>query len=338
MLIRLLGFAIPRLLVFFLAAIGLTMLGGRLLRGAELAFVRDDFIASGYNIYLMDVDRGITVNLTRESLFYGDFDWSPDGEHMALELAHDNQMYIYRFDFYGGLSTLGVGSQPAWSPDGEHIAYIARGDTQLQIHTMDTAGSDVRRWTDFTTLNLYPAWSPDGQHITFISGIESRAVYVLDVNGGTLQHITDSLERAWSPNSDLLVYSAYQQGNYDLFAIEIATGATRQLTDTLEDERYPVWSPTGEHLAFIATYGYDDILCIMAADGTVQQIDLSTQLGYRVYAGEAPVWSPDGTRLVLALVTPLLPNTYNLYLVESDGTVRQLTAEGRSEFHPAWRP
>ncbi|XOV74683.1 MAG: TolB family protein [Phycisphaerales bacterium] len=49
---------------------------------------------------------------------------------------------------------------------------------------------------------------------------------------------------------DELLYLSNRNGNYDIYLLNITTGATRQLTQTDSDEYGLSWSPGGDRIAF----------------------------------------------------------------------------------------
>ncbi|MFN8371512.1 MAG: hypothetical protein U0694_01350 [Anaerolineae bacterium] len=310
---------------FFLLLFGLLILSMLLLgaarHGRELAFVREESVDFSFNLYLMDVDYGLTTRLTRRALWYDNFDWSPDGQQLAVELVtRDSEDLIFLLNMRGEDSLLTTGRQPAWSPDGTTLAYVTRGAAGYDIMTLDLTSIQRHDLGSSTSAQASPTWSPDGRWLAYTMGIDIPLLLLVDTQGSTApRQIAYSTDMLWSADSRTLTYTAYRNGDYDVYSVNLDTGAEQTLTDTLEDERYPVWSPDGTRLAYVATYGYADFLRILYADGAVYNIDLSALIGHRVYIGELPVWSADGRQMVLSLITPSVPNAYNLYLLTLDG-------------------
>jgi Tol biopolymer transport system component len=320
----------------------LALIVGHMEHGRELAFVRDESDNFSFNLYLLDIDHRITMRLTSRALWYDDFEWSPDGDSIAVEMVtRSTQDVIYQVDMRGNISLLTEGQQPTWSPDGQRLAYITRGGG-CGLSVMNIATQEHRAVCGASSAITSPHWSPDGQWIAYLVGMDTRLIFLIDLpDQRHPQQIAEGAEIVWSIDGQALIYTAYRDHDYDVYQMNLSTGIEQPLTDTKEDERYPVWSPDGTRLAFVATYGYADFLRILYPNGVISNIDLTALIGSRVIVGELPVWSPDGTQMILSLITPSVPNSYSLYMLTfGNGIVsaRRLTSGTRSELHPAWRP
>jgi TolB protein len=111
----------------------------------------------------------------------------------------------------------------------------------------------------------------------------------------------------------------------------------RRLTTTPDiQERSPAFSPDGRWLAF-AGENRDHVLdlYLMRPDGT-QRRNLTADLDC---GAEYPSWSPDGTRIAFASDRGRREQSYQIYVMRSDGSaVRQITRGTASHFNPAWQP
>jgi Tol biopolymer transport system component len=60
---------------------------------------------------------------------------------------------------------------------------------------------------------------------------------------------------AWSPDGAELAWAAGAQGAQSLFVTDVTTGETRRLTALPAQSYLPVWSPDGQHIAFVHAWG-----------------------------------------------------------------------------------
>lgn len=97
-------------------------------------------------------------------------------------------------------------------PGTDRVAFTAAQDGRWDLWTVARDGSDLRRLTDDACLDRDPAASPDGR---------------------------------W------LVWSTDPGGIFDLFALDLATGARRRVTRALGGAFWPAVSPDGRRLAFV---------------------------------------------------------------------------------------
>lgn len=115
---------------------------------------------------------------------------------------------------------------------------------------------------------------------------------------------------AWSPDETEIAWAGGPLEFEDLFATAVATGETRSLTGLAGGEREPLWSPDGEHIAFVHTVpdsGFR-LRVVNARGGTARGPGEVRDLGdiSATWVGEtadAPAWSPD-SRSVLVRLDP----------------------------------
>jgi Tol biopolymer transport system component len=174
-------------------------------------------------------------------------EWSPDGKEIAFD---DNYCGIYVMDADGSgtprkLATgPGCASSPAWSPDGKEIAYTKGSASKASdIYVANASGEDGHAQqpcvlTDhaprLASAGAYaPDWSPDGTEIafTFQKSGARISVYKMDADGSGVTPLATSQH---------------------VKKVEAATGGG----DVTDSKISPVWSPDGEHLAYVRVVPY----------------------------------------------------------------------------------
>ena len=107
---------------------------------------------------------------------------------------------------------------------------------------------------------------------------------------------------AWSPDSSEVAWSAGVADHEDLFATNVTSGATRQITALPGRETYPVYSPDGRYLAFVHEQQEDAVLRIVDARASnVTDAGKTKSLGsIGTRWSSIPQWSPDSDGLLVA--------------------------------------
>ena len=94
----------------------------------------------------------------------------------------------------------------------------------------------------------------------------------MDAEGLNVRRVTTQDDYAdaasWSPKGDKLAYASRRDGRFDIVVIDVATGATQQLTHGEGNNENPRWSPDGRHIVFASSRAGSYDLYTMRADGT----------------------------------------------------------------------
>jgi TolB protein len=279
-----------------------------------------------WNIHLMDVDRGLSHQVTDGTQYERYPTWSPDGRYL---LYHSNQRGtydLYRMDMNtmdSELLDLSIRSQAyneamaQWSPDGEHIAYHANIGGTYNVFITDSSGEDFTQLTFNRVGNaIRLSWAPDGE----------QAVYAADDENGAMNLYTVTLTELLENQPDELI-----AGESYTFSGNPVPGSQITFTD-FDDNWYPSYSPDGSRIVFISNRTGDSDIYVIDADGSNLQ-NLTNSLSVEEMQ---PVWTPDG-RIVFASDRY---QSHDLYIMDADGeNLRRLTFDSEnSEQAPAWRP
>ena len=100
------------------------------------------------------------------------------------------------------------------------------------------------------------AISPDGR--TLATDMQG-SIWTMPAAGGAMTRITDVFNDArqpmWSPDGRTIVFFAYRDGGYDIWAINPDGSNQRKLTWGPYDDREPIFSHDGTRIAFSSDRG-----------------------------------------------------------------------------------
>jgi len=162
---------------------------------------------------------------------------------------------------------------PALSPDGQYVAFLSsRSVFSIDLYVADAETGaiverlgSVNRDPHFDAIRFLESagtWSPDGRRFAFVAfskGDNELAIW--NVQTGrierrfSVQGVTAMSQPAWSPDGETIALSGLRGGISDLYAVDVATGTARQLTDDRYGDLQPTWAPDGDRLAFVTDRG-----------------------------------------------------------------------------------
>ena len=143
---------------------------------------------------------------------------------------------------------------------------------------------------------------------------------------------------AWYPDGTRLAFLGSFGGPVGVWEVSATGGAPTQIVADASlsgagsaASQRPLWSPTGEHLAYVSSRGGAPEIWLWSARGGAT-VPL-TSLGARVNSMN---WSPDGRRIAFAGDRYGSPD---IYIVDvPSGEVTRLTSEPEYEVYPTWTP
>jgi Tol biopolymer transport system component len=204
--------------------------------------------SGSFDIYAMNADGTGTRQLTSGKHQDSHPTWSADGSRITFD--RDGDIFVMNAD---GSDVMRISDrtaaegEPAWSPDGEWIAYVRRtpGTAARELWLMRPDGSGRRALTSQDATVTTPAWSPDSARVVFASneGGKVYALYTIGLDGKGLRSVaptaSDNFEPSWSPDGRTIAY--FEDGA--IYAVELGEGETEKLTDSANNDSYPVWNP-----------------------------------------------------------------------------------------------
>jgi Tol biopolymer transport system component len=276
---------------------------------------------------LEDLNKRWQKHLKKE--YWPDIAGRQEPEDMARQLTDHTKYHNF------------INNSPALSPNGDKIAFLSDKSDYFDIYLMSAIDGKIisklvsgQKTGDLEELHwLRPGitWSPDSKYIAFAakSGGED-ALKIVDVKK---RKIVRSLKfgfdgvfsPAWSPKNDEIAFAGIKHGTCDLYAVNIGSGAVRQITNDVFSDQDPVYSPDGNRIAFVSDRGrYTDVAALPenfkiwrtdyrnldvyitdAAGGNIEQITDTP------YFEKTPVFSPDGKKLAFCSDRS---GIYNIYI------------------------
>ena len=151
----------------------------------------------------------------------------------------------------------GLSTDPAISTDGKLVVYASdrAGQGNLNLWMRQVAGGDPLRLTSGSADDYQPCFSPDGSTVVFRSDRDGGGIYLVPALSGEARLIADhGRNPRFSPDGSRIVYwVGDNQAAANIHIVETAGGAAKPviLKPALQ-ARFPIWSPDGEHLMFVA--------------------------------------------------------------------------------------
>jgi TolB protein len=284
------------------AIVALLSGGATGIASTKIAFITN---RSGHKeVWVMDYDGGNQHQLSHLGTTSLTPRWSPDDSKIAFTCYvpyhgfTSVQICMLSLDTGGMLAFgryPGTNSSPGWSPDGTKLAFMSGAYGGDNIVVTSASGGDIRRLTFGKNVDTSPVWNPKtGQQIVFVSDRGGLPVlYQMNADGSDVQKIDTAdkgyvIDPAWSPNGQLLAFSWRRpDGNYDIYAMDVASRALVQLTRDAGRNERPSWAPDGRHIVFESTRTGRRQIWEMLADGSNPR-----QLTSGPGESESPNWSP----------------------------------------------
>jgi hypothetical protein len=191
--------------------------------------------------------------------------WAPDGTlvYARVDFAdpYRPEADLYRVDGPGRVRQITRGArlrEPAVSPDGRTVAAIRSVAGASTLLLMDLESGRERELTrpDVDVAWGSPAWAPDGARLAAVRWRSGGwlDVVILDTAGAVLREITSSRAvddaPTWTPDGRHLLFSSDRTGITNLYAVDLATGTLRQVTNVLSGAFQPSVSANGRWIAF----------------------------------------------------------------------------------------
>ena len=207
----------------------------------------------------------------------------------------------------GHRELLGPGAFPFYSPSG-HIVYQSAPEVYdlwalpFSLETLKATGEAF----PISENKRYPTVAAD-QTLVYLDGTGSgqQQLVWLDRHGekteeiGLVQDAID-FDPALSPDGRLVAVTATEGSNQDVWVYDIARGVRTRLSSAPERDRRPVWSPSGDEVAFSSDRAGNQDIFLRQADGSGEEKVLAAT----PRVGLLSDWSRDGKYLLYHTTDP----------------------------------
>ena len=221
------------------------------------------------------------------------------------------------------------------------IAYVAEsgpGNARVKrIAIMDQDGANSRFITDGRTIAITPRFSPTLQEIVYMAYAEDRSpprVYLQNVDSGRRELLGNfpgmSFAPRFSPDGTKVVMSISENGQSDIYEMDVRGRALRRLTNTPAIDTSPCYSNDGTQIVFNSDRGGAQQLYVMSAGGGGER---RISFGEGRYA--TPVWSPRGDWIAFTKITA---GAFGIGVMRPDGGGERMLASGFLVEGPTWAP
>ncbi|MBI3666902.1 MAG: PD40 domain-containing protein [Acidobacteria bacterium] len=271
--------------------------------GSKLAYTS---VHRATDIWKLDVPTLQLSQLTSETSTEKYPRVSPDGRKMLFYSDRSGRYEIWMMDLrtkeLAQVSQGNAEGDAAWAPDGRSVAYSESRRLRvldLKSRRLHTLGPDLHLGA--------PSFSPDGRSVCSIAvDMDSRdgkqlQIYRMPVGGGEATAVPTPegapFSCLWSLDGAAIYYDLFILNGTQrhIWAVNLASGRSRQITTGEDDNADPALSPDGRNLLFLRDHRQ---LFVMPAKGGEPRLLYSFKSNQ---IAENPAWTPDGRGIVFSM-------------------------------------
>ena len=207
--------------------------------------------------------------------------WAPGGDRIAYFVRTEKHKTLIlhnaitrKIDKRIALKSVDMPESPDISPDGRYVAFSALSEAIGDIFIVDVETGDVRNVTNDQFGDYAPTYSPDGTSLVYLARVSGNdKLFSLDLATGKKTQITFGTHddggaqfldantivfssTATDPNEPIDPEMARNGNIYNIWTLDLKSGALRQFTDTLTANVSPVVlrDQKDPRIAFVSYY------------------------------------------------------------------------------------
>ncbi len=221
-------------------------------------------LASRGWLWILDLEQGRAVRVTRSAGVDSRPAWSPDGQRLAFVRDDGSDTRILQIDLQSGQETVLVDSgaidlDPAFTADGASLLFSSAQAGDLDLWQLDLASGQATRLTSERGLELRPLPQPEAGGVLYVSKSRRGQDQLRLLDPGEASHtllrreaIASQIRPALSPDGRRVAAGWPGEVHWNLWLLEIDNPPVQiQLTRKSPLPLMPCWSPDGKMIYFV---------------------------------------------------------------------------------------
>ncbi|MEO9483776.1 MAG: hypothetical protein ABJG47_10040 [Ekhidna sp.] len=176
--------------------------------------------------------------------------WSPDGNKIAFQSSRTGNPEVFVMDSNGeNVKQLTFNEAfdgiPKWSPNGQLLAFNSNRNGYPNVFTLNQETKELKQITSNESYNFIQDWISKTAVLIITDVAEKRQMQILEIKkGSTIRTIPtdgDVTYARCNMNGQIVFTQKTNDGEVNVFLMNIENGNIRQLTDSSNKKRFPAF-------------------------------------------------------------------------------------------------